>query len=148
MTFVVNDVTNERPALLQCLQVSTQYAVFCSLLFIVVMAITPSKVGEKSFTKETKLSWYSRAVSIVHAIIMFSRAGYYWYFINPSLEVTSIVTNFQATTMDIMVGYLIYDTCFEVYFGEGGLILSHHLAGLVSHLLGRYFQSGPTAFYL
>lgn len=144
-TALINNDTCWR-FLLQSFNTATQYAVFCSILFIIVMVVTPN--FSPTAEKRLHLSWYSRAVSIVHAIAMFSRAAYYWLNINPMMELTSSISNFQATTMDIMIGYLIYDTLFEAFYGEGGLILGHHLAGLVCHLIGRCYHSGPTAFYL
>lgn len=67
---------------------------------------------------------------------------------NPSMTINESITAYEAETMDIMVGYLLYDTVFEMFFGDGGLIVGHHVAGLVSHLLGRVTRSGPSAFYL
>lgn len=132
-----------------CLLLGLKYAAACSVLFALAGVLSPLLFSEfRSFTKQNKLAWCNRTVSIFHSIVMFTRACYYWVRVNPTFEVPIRIGYFEEATMDIMVGYLLYDTVYELALGDGGLIIGHHVAGLISHLLGRSTRSGPSAFYL
>lgn len=96
--------------------------------------------------------WYNKTVSTFHAIVMFSRAAYYWLHINKQMIISEKVSDYEAITIDIMMGYLIYDTIYELsnISQGGGLdipVLLHHGFGFISHFLTRYHNSGASSFY-
>ncbi len=134
--------------LLQCLSFATQYSVLCGILHLLASVSSASIIpGFSQMSKENQLAWHNKAVSTIHAMVMFYRAIHYSLHVNPSLTVEESVSAYQANTIDIMVGYLFYDTYYEVAFGKSKLMLGHHVAGLVSHLTTRALSCGPAAFY-
>jgi hypothetical protein len=78
---------------------------------------------------------------------MFARAVYYWTNKNPHYEIRDYVTNFEAITIDIMMGYLIYDTIYETSTTCDPQVLAHHYIGFFSHLLTRLLDNGSASFY-
>ncbi len=134
--------------LVQCLTFSSQYSVLCGIVHLIASVSSDSLIpGFTSMSKENQQAWHNKAVSTFHAILMFYRAAHYWIYLNPQLELSEVVSTYQATTIDIMIGYLFYDTFFELSYGKSKLMLGHHIAGFVAHFLTRSLSHGPTAYY-
>lgn len=64
------------------------------------------------------------------------------------------VHSYEALTMDIMLGYLFYDTIYELWgksLSHLGvhdmIILTHHVLGAISHISVRMTNCGPGSFY-
>lgn len=113
-----------------------------------------SKVSKFSVPKFNTLSlanqrdWYSRSASTVHAIVMISMMLYYWIWINPKQEITEFVTYHQALALDIMNGYLIYDSIVDLFYSNSSFdMLGHHVLGYLSHSSSRYSNNGAAGYY-
>eukprot|EP01040_Poterioochromonas_malhamensis_P003509 gene3509-3750_t len=80
---------------------------------------------------------------------MFSRAFHYWTSINVEYQLYEEVSLYEAITIDIMMGYLIYDTIYELAMNPKLDIptLFHHVIGFVSHYLTRSLDNGSASFY-
>lgn len=147
-SYVVDIVTMPSTPLLQCLTLATQYSVLCGILHLLASVSSASIIpGFSALSKENQQAWHNKAVSTTHAMIMFYRAVHYWRFLNPNIELLETVSSFQANTIDIMVGYLFYDTFYELAYGKSKLMMGHHLAGLLSHISTRALANGPATFY-
>lgn len=122
------------------------YVIFCGILHTIIVSLFLPSL--KSFSKETQNLFRNKFVSSVHAVIMFSRSVYYWIKQNPNMTYLPFISDFEAITIDIMMGYLIYDTLFELQSSKFDFgALSHHIIGFLSHFMTRMHDNGPAAFY-
>lgn len=96
--------------------------------------------------KERKI-WYNRATATMHAVIQFSLAANYWLFENPNRTISPRVSPFEAMALDLMLGYLIFDTVVEATANCERDTMLHHVMGLISHFLTRYYDCGAAAYY-
>ena len=92
---------------------------------------------------------FNRGVSIIHASTVFILACWYWRVLNPSLIVNGHLTisEFQAFTLDVMMGYLWYDIIIELSTTRQADTIGHHVLGLISHLSCRITNNEAGAFY-
>jgi hypothetical protein len=109
----------------------------------------PCIPGFEQLKKDIRHSWYNRAVSTAHASIMFICAIYYWVYINPTMKFSEVNTIHihQRNTIDIMMGYIIYDTLIEMSTTRQLDTMLHHILGMISHISTRLSDSDPAAFY-
>lgn len=93
-------------------------------------------------------SLVNRFVSSVHAVTIFSVSAYYWLTINTELSIASEMGSYERLSILIMMGYLVYDTFFELAASGGQLdTIGHHLMGLLSHATAVYTGNSASAFY-
>ena len=124
-----------------------QYAVFCSVFHAISFLISPLIVPSFSkFSGSNKIYWYNRNVSVVHACLM-TYFGISYFLKEETAVIAPNVSEYQKIAIDVMIGYLIYDTIVELFVGGGKLILAHHVFGLLSHISTRYADCGPAAHY-
>ncbi len=128
-------------------------AVYCTYLFAlhyVVIVTSSALLGtnyDKTLNKKNKKVWHNKAVSIIHAITMFALVMHYWIGVNPSMSMPEKVGVHEARCLDFMMGYLWYDSLWEI-FSDGQVdTLGHHILGLISHLSTRLSDNGASGFY-
>lgn len=136
---------------------SLMYAGTCFLIQHISPILSPIFIpGFQKLKAEGKASnWYNRNVSFVHATLMFSRAYHFWttkenwHWTVPTEAInTRTISAYESLTIDIMIGYLIYDTIYELRNNKGvALMLAHHVVGFFSHVLTRALCSGPASYY-
>jgi hypothetical protein len=78
---------------------------------------------------------------------MFSLTIRYWFFVNPQWEIGTYVDDYQAFALQVMLGYLLYDTAFELKAGKQVMTLGHHVLGAASHISVLYSNNGGVGFY-
>lgn len=119
------------------------------------------------FNQSQKDLWRNRSTSFFHSIIMSLLFIIYWLF--PSNDINystkSNIGDYEHFCMNIMIGYLIYDTLFEFISafypkkiikenkkakidGATIQILLHHLLGLISHFLIQFPNCGTGSQFL
>jgi hypothetical protein len=125
------------------------YAIWCFVLEkFISYYLSPLVIPNfRKLDKEHQKAWYNRTVSLVHAVTMFCRAVYYWMVVNKHHIMRTYVSNFEAITIDIMMGYLIYDTIYETSTTADPQVLAHHYIGFFSHLLTRLYDDGSASYY-
>lgn len=66
------------------------------------------------------------------------------------MTISSTIGAYEKAALDMMTGYMIYDTIIELFFVSrfDGLVIFHHVLGLLSHGYSFYLNSGMSAFYL
>ena len=131
--------------LVSCLKISLPYAAFCFSVHILSYAIFNGRL--KSFAKKDMTAFYNRTVSTTHAIVMFSLSLYYWLFLNPTMQIGEYVDEYQAKCVLVMLGYLVYDTVFELSASKQVMTLGHHILGGASHISVLYSYNGACGFY-
>ena len=125
-----------------------QYCLYCfSLAYLNALLAPIFLPGFNDLTKQQKLSWQNRGVSVVHAITMAFLAGYYWVVVNPKWVIEATISPFQARMLDIMMGYLWYDAYAEKRMGGSWDIVAHHGVGFLSHVAVRTTNIGVLMFY-
>lgn len=92
-------------------------------------------------------SYYNKVVSTAHAIIMFLSSCYYWCWINRDMVIGAKCSMYEMRCLRLMVGYLIYDICYEASNTNQMDILAHHFLGLGSHLSTLISGHGACGFY-
>lgn len=123
------------------------WCVFCFSLHIFWAFISIRIIPRfSSISKINRKEWYNRGVSLIHAITMFSRTSYYWVFLNSDKKIMES-THHEIVTIDIMMGYLLYDLIYESLFCQQRDVLAHHLLGLVSHISTRLSNNNAAIFY-
>lgn len=129
-------------------QLILTYAVGCFLLQLVFSFLAPLVVPNfKSFNINNKRNTSNKLVATTHAIIVFSRAAYYWAELNPKMFIHVVPSEYQLHTIQIMMGYLMFDTCFEMLNDRDSATLVHHVLGFISHACTIAFDDGSSAFY-
>lgn len=126
------------------------WCLVCFAFQIVVIYISkPCIPGFDQLKKDIRRTWYNRAVSTAHASIMFLSSIYYWLYINPTMKFSEVNTIHihQRNTIDIMMGYIMYDTIIEMMSTRQLDTMLHHIFGMISHLSTRFSDSDPAAFY-
>lgn len=76
----------------------------------------------------------SLSLSIAQAGTLFALTVYYWIFTNKS----EILENY---CVDLMLGYLVYDSTHETFFTQqiGKTTIIHHILGSISLASARYY---------
>ena len=120
------------------------YAGFCFALHVAFYGIFSSRLGDLS--KGNKMSFYNRGVSTIHAIIMFLLSLYYWLVLNPKMVIHD-TDPYQTMCLLFMMGYLVYDTVFELSASRQPMTLAHHVLGAASHSSTLLSCNGAAAFY-
>jgi hypothetical protein len=57
------------------------------------------------------------------------------------------IPSFEGSTIDLMIGYLIYDLLVELFSTRALDMIGHHLLGLLSHISCRITDNEAGAFY-
>ena len=78
---------------------------------------------------------------------MFSQAFYYWVTINPTMAMYEKVDEYTVRALLCMMGYLVYDTVYELTAGRQVMTLGHHVLGFISHLTVLVSYNGAAGFY-
>lgn len=131
--------------LVSCLKVIVPYACICAAVHAFSFSAFSGRL--KAFVKKDKVAFSNRMVSTLHAVVMFSMAVKYWLFINPDMQLGELVDEYQAFCVQVMLGYLLYDTIFELTAGKQIMTLGHHILGGASHISVLYSNHGATGFY-
>jgi hypothetical protein len=113
--------------------------------------------------------WGNRCTSFLHSIVMSVLFVVYWSCPIEGMDYSTKthIGDYEYFCMNLMVGYLLYDTCYEfqqslalsfnsvkekkpkfVIDSATLQILAHHLLGLVSHWLIQFFSSGTGSIFL
>lgn len=113
------------------------YALYCFIMYL--LSVPLSKViipNFKALDTKIQLLWYNKAASFQHAVIMFSLTLYYWLVKNPSWSIeTPTDGQYESIVISIMIGYLLFDSLHDTYYGWSFDMFLHHTVGAVSHLL-------------
>ena len=72
---------------------------------------------------------------------------YYWLYLNPKMEIGQYVDDYQARCVLVMMGYLLYDTVYELTASKQIMTLGHHVLGGASHLSVLMSYNGGAGFY-
>ncbi len=126
------------------------YALVCYFVQVLSKVVSKKIIPKfDTLTVKQQEVWFNKTVSTFHAVVMFSRAFYYWTSINLEYQLYEQVSLYEAITIDIMMGYLIYDTIYELAMNPKLDIptLFHHVIGFVSHYLTRSLDNGSASFY-
>lgn len=100
-----------------------------------------------STSKSIRDQCSNRGAAAMHAVSMFSLTLYYWNYVNPTMEYSRTVHPYLGMMIDVMNGYMIYDTINEISTtGEADVIL-HHVMGLLTHVVARVINSGMSAYF-
>ena len=80
---------------------------------------------------------------------MFSSTTCYWFYLNPSFDIlVKTDGKLENQTLHIMMGYIIYDTIYELTSSSKQIdILIHHIIGFLSHLSTIYTQNNSALYY-
>lgn len=143
--------------LLRVARVSISYAALCFILQRLASFLSPLIIPhfEVLQNKKNVDNWNNRVVSLIHASIMSYRAIYFWLVlesgalsVSPEYINQRPISGFESRTIDLMVGYLIFDSAYEFSTNKGvPMMLAHHGMGFFSHLLVRATCCGPAAYY-
>lgn len=131
--------------LTSCLKVIVPYGAICAMVHILSFSGVAGRL--KDFKTKDKVALANRVVSTMHAIIMFSMTANYWFFVNPKMDMGAFVDDYQAFCLNVMLGYLLYDTLFELTAGKQVMTLGHHVMGAASHISVLYSNHGAIGFY-
>ena len=128
------------------------YTIWCYLLEKIISRILSRSFIPKfqSLEKDIQEQWFNRSVNLIHSGVMFSRALYYWIFLNPSFIIHDQASEFEKLTIDLMVGFLIYDTIYVLSCPinlDFYLYLLHHFLALLAHVTTRMYDDGGCAYY-
>jgi len=102
---------------------------------------------KQRLSMEHQRNCYNKVVSTAHATIMFLSSCYYWCRINQDMVISSECNAYEMRCLRMMVGYLIYDICYEAANTRQMDTLAHHFLGLGSHLSTLYSRHGACGFY-
>ena len=127
------------------LYVALPYAALCLVQHIGAYIFFGSRL--KTFSNKDKSAFYNRVVSTSHAIVMFTMSTYYWLYLNPKMEIGQYVDDYQARCVLVMMGYLLYDTVYELTASKQIMTLGHHVLGGASHLSVLMSYNGGAGFY-
>lgn len=139
------------PAQLQQYSLMIEYGVLCLLVYLSFRTLSSTMIpGYDKLKPHLKLDWWNRGTAMMHAALMFYIAARYWLFVNPTMTITTTIGEYEKAALDMMTGYMIYDTIIELFFVSrlDGLVIFHHVLGLLSHGYSFYLNSGMSAFYL
>ena len=103
--------------------------------------------GYSNLPPKIRKQWPNRGAALMHAITMFSFAIYYWLFKNPDRIIQKEVGDYDGFCLDNMMGYIVYDTFHELATNREADVLGHHVMGYISHIMTRYYNSGPGAYF-
>lgn len=139
------------------------YSAICYLIQLCFRFFTPILIPSfNELTNRNKVLWYNKGVSTVHAVIMFLLTVYYWLFINPLQDIhyrnnsndntigmlnNTDYDSYEARSLVVMMGYLVYDMIFELTSGKQLDTLAHHFLGLLSHSSTVYSKNNAAAYY-
>jgi hypothetical protein len=153
---MANGSCDYQQELVRVARVSISYAALC---FVVqrIASFLSSLIPHFDVLKNKNNvdNWNNRVVSLIHASIMFYRASFFWMVLESgALSVSPVYINkrpisgFESRTIDLMIGYLIYDSAYEFYTNKGvPMMLAHHGMGFLSHILTRATCCGPASYY-
>lgn len=153
------------------LTITIFYAIFCIVLHLIVLSFlswwttnrannhinnnnntTTATTSRLSHRKKVNIA--NRVVSAIHASIMTCLTTYYWFQQETSfwigeekVFIAAEVTPLQAMAVELMLGYLIVDTCVEWIYNKDYLTLAHHFAGMISHLITLLENDGSAGAY-
>lgn len=113
------------------------YCLFCFIIYFSSIPLSKLYIPYfKTLDSTNRLLWYQRAISTVHATIMFSLTVYYWLVKNPTWKlITTSDGQYESFTICIMLGYLLFDCIHDTYYGWSFDMFLHHGVGATSHIL-------------
>lgn len=79
---------------------------------------------------------------MTHSVVQFSLTAYYWIYLNPSRTISIDISTHECFCIDIMMGYIVYDTMNEMMTNQEKDTLLHHVMGFLSHLSTRWYNCG------
>lgn len=136
------------------------YSVICALMQRFIAVVSNKLIpGFLELNPKIKATWYNKGVSSIHAVTMISLTAYYWiYFFEPSFNFMSSspsrpnldTDGFEARVVYIMMGYIMYDTYYEVAESPNPTdtaIILHHVIGFLSHSSTLLSGSRAALFY-
>eukprot|EP00981_Chlorochromonas_danica_P010256 scaffold3058_cov165-Ochromonas_danica.AAC.47 len=158
------------------LTITIFYAIFCIALHLIILSFLSWQKRNNNHTYNTntnanattatntnttthlshrkKVNIANRVVSAIHASIMTCLTTYYWFQQETSfwigeekVFIAAEVTPLQALAVELMLGYLIVDTCVEWIYNKDYLTLAHHFAGMISHLITLLENDGSAGAY-
>lgn len=125
---------------------SVIYSLFCGVLQRIIAVISNKTVpGFRELNPIIRKTWSNKGVSSIHAIIMITLTIYYWIFysdssfscMNSAPSRPDLDTGgFEIFVVYIMMGYIMYDTYYEVVESPNPTdiaIILHHVIGFLSH---------------
>ena len=140
--------------------ISILYALCCTGFQVVVVNFSKTLIpGFLKLNDKLQKTWYNKAVSSLHAIIMILLTSYYWiYYVDdvdsllslPPTKPYSKTGGEEKTIVYIMCGYILYDTYFEIFQSPNPTdiaIILHHIIGFISHLSTLITQNKAALFY-
>lgn len=131
----------------ESLKNSAIWCCVCFMLHFLVDTFSPFIIPRFSkLPPDAIKSWNNRATSTIHALVLFGRTVIYWATMNPSVQVVAN-SEFEALSVDLMMGYLWYDIAVELFLDGQFDIVAHHGMGLASHLSTRLSHNRAAAFY-
>ena len=136
------------------------YSIICALLQRFVAFISNKFFpGFSELNPKIKATWYNKGVSSIHAVTMISLTAFYWiyfseplfHFMNSPPSRPNLDTGgFEAFVVYIMMGYILYDTYYEVAESSNPTdtaIILHHVIGFLSHSSTLLSGSRAALFY-
>jgi len=134
--------------IISCLANTAFYYGWCNMVHIAcdvyATRIFPSL---KASPQNIQRGVSNRGVAALHALTMFAMTAYYWRFLNPTMTMSTHISAYQGLCVDVMNGYMVYDTLNEVSTNMETDVLVHHIMGLITHFLARYLDSGMTVYF-
>jgi hypothetical protein len=120
------------------------WCTLCAFIHSLCKFLTNFRI--KKFSMQLKHQICNKVVSGFHSIVMFSLTFFYWFWINPNFQFHS-TTFIEAVSQDFMLGYLIYDTVFEVTTTKEYDAIGHHLLGFWSIGCTRVLANASASYY-
>ena len=89
-----------------------------------------------------KIIWYNKGTASFHAFTLFILTAIYWLNYQDIDSLNSFSRSYEIFCVNIMLGYLIYDTIFELFLSTSLSIttLLHHFLGIVSLSCSIYYS--------
>jgi hypothetical protein len=130
------------------------YSLILCILYFILDFICANFVdfSRNEKLKENHQPVVNKLVASFHAAVLFALTIGYWFFMgNIFAPPPNTTNNMQMFCIDIMLGYLIYDTLFDTIWElknqNNQQMMAHHLLGAFSLGAIRYLDSAPGAHY-
>ncbi len=104
----------------ESVKISAIYAVFLFALQFVFSRISNVVLGRitTKLTPKSLKMWHNKSVALVHAVVMFYLTINYWTTVNPEMTISDHAGSHEKNCLDLMMGYLWYDSICEVGFSH------------------------------
>jgi len=121
------------------------YGAACAMAYATLRALSGALVpGWASLDARSRANWWNRGTSALNAVVIFGSAVLYVAWDNPALVMRESMSDFEKTAIDMMIGYMLYDTVIELLDSSDPFALVHHTLGLVAHVVARVNNSGAS----